>query len=124
MKFRSGFVSNSSSCSSFNLFGLAIANEDLDIALCQDVIDAIGEDEVCAYEVCGWIDGHSDLCTSTGSNSDVVYIGLSFDSMEDHETKVEFYERIIDNIKKFVKQEFLDSHKYDIGHHSEEWYDG
>lgn len=128
MKYRVGFVSNSSSCS-FQIYG--ICSSSLEDILLPEMVDAIKnellkggtEDEYQDYEFTDLFETYLeksklDLEFTTGQDAEYKYIGSAFP--KDDETPVQWRARIKADLAKIVKPE----HCKDLSWHEESWYDG
>lgn len=118
MKIRTGFVSNSSSCS-FQVWGTAWSkwgfkeegfssyNEFCDKL--KDVVDKLG----------------TDVEINFGQDAEMVYLGHDIYNMGEDETKAQFYDRTVEEINKVLKMcELAPVEKKDCHWHEESWYDG
>lgn len=105
MKFRNGFVSNSSS-SSFLIYGVCLTDEELEAALGPDV------DAWSHLRKAGLNYEHPDYCGH--------YVGLSWDAVGDDETGAQFKERA----RQALSAAGIDLTDKTVGSWSEAWYDG
>lgn len=96
MKYRKGFVSNSSA-SSFLIFGAQI----------------IEEEETAALEA-----GLAVFYDGSAWDEDVYFAGLSWDSIRDDETGAQFKARVIEAIETFMPKGTF------VGIVERAWYDG
>jgi len=146
MKVRKGFVSNSSSCS-FLIYGINIENEefDADEILQPEFKKEYVEKNECysdseKYTFVGLSDYLYDYTSKDIPSSkrekilvDIVlrgyqpseyypvYIGRSYDTIEDGETGAEFKENTKEALRQIFTDEFLE--KCDFGIYSEAWHD-
>lgn len=108
MKIRNGFVSNSSS-SSFLIYGAFIDSDKASEVFGEDWMDSYSLEKD-HPEFKGW----EISCGPDGS--DGLYIGKSWDSIEDNQTGKQFKEEIESVIKKYFGVE--------CSTHSAAWYNG
>jgi len=125
MKFRSGFVSNSSS-SSFLIYGVALDNEAAvelakRLAGPDDAIDDIEDMEM--HELYSLIDEHvpKGLVIEWPMDDYDIFIGASWDTVRDNETGKEFKERVLASLRGMG---MLDLKAKDLGTHEAAWSDG
>ena len=115
MKIRNGFVSNSSS-SSFCIYGVYLEEGDIG----QKLLDTLElEKYEGRLEVSEAIADKFNLTTSCGPyGCDGIYIGLSWDSIKDDQTGLQFKNEVKAKIKELTGVEMACST------HTEAWYDG
>jgi len=113
MKFRSGFVSNSSS-SSFSLYGIVLEPTEK----CQEKDDAVYEAQEAAEKF--------GLEFETMCDYDDMWLGVSWCRIKDDQTGKEFKQFVEEGVKKFLAKHkgLFVSEKLVFGHHEEAWRDG
>jgi aromatic ring hydroxylase len=108
MKTREGFVSNSST-TSFCIYGVCISRADINGKTAEPLYDKEDMLDIVAFE------NKLELYRSP-DNSNVSYIGISWQHVGDDETGRQFKQRIEDSVKKFTYRSCTT--------YKEAWYDG
>lgn len=102
MKFRNGFVSNSSS-SSFLIYGTYVDRTEFEKA-----VKAAGIKEYSGYP--------SETClpglNAWDPDGDYVYLGLSWDSIGDDQTGAQFKKGVEEAIRKILPNAKIDTHEH------------
>ena len=110
MKVRHGFVSNSSS-SSFCIYGFAVESSK------YELLEKI-EDWLKYKSIEGW------AVRAGGNDSDYIYVGKKWSSIEDDQTGAQF-KREIEEVSALMQSELkLSECDAKCGTHDKSWYDG
>ncbi len=121
MKRRNRFVSNSSS-SSFMIYGVCLDREDVKKLLAKKMQFAPILEDIEKWGVYEGLSNHvKGLEITTGdpdSYGNYIYIGRSWDAINDNETKIQFQNRIKKTLTALFGEDIA------LSTHSEAWYDG
>ena len=108
MKLRTGFVSNSSSCS-FCIYGIVTNEEELSTLVLPEIKKELNpevKDEFDVWDFRGHVTKMSDLVFHFPDNS-CCYVGRNYSSIGEDETGAQFKQSVKDQMAKFLNLDDL-----------------